>query len=204
MSGVFCMAWLFLTKCREDILEFLIRVVFAKVFDVDIGELHSFGAKLHFSFFTGLEMANKTANRHKPITDWTVKNDEVIWVWAGKSQNTPRQLGDRHHEHVNLQVIQKTITINIHIRHKSSLLLSQHTNAYWLKKNKNKDNKSRQTIYSLTYTRPNALYPTANCLLLGQCQIPNDSLSLDWTTKLKCITVVFKMHFMANASVSIR
>lgn len=60
-----------LTKCREDFLEFVVRVVFTKVFDVDIGELHGFGAKLNFSFFPGLKVAHKTANRHKPTTDRT-------------------------------------------------------------------------------------------------------------------------------------
>lgn len=60
-----------LTKCREDFLEFLISVVFTKVFDVDVGELHSFGAKFHLSFLAGLKVANKTADRIKPITEGT-------------------------------------------------------------------------------------------------------------------------------------
>lgn len=51
----------FLTECREDFLEFVISVVLTKVFDVDISELHSFGAKLHLSFLAGLKVANKTA-----------------------------------------------------------------------------------------------------------------------------------------------
>lgn len=57
----------FLTKCRKNSLEFLISVVFTKVFDVDIGELHSFGAKLYLSFFAGLKVANKSAKTVKPI-----------------------------------------------------------------------------------------------------------------------------------------
>lgn len=53
----------FLTKCREYFFEFLISVVFTKVFDVDICEFHSFGSKLHLSFLAGLKMANKPSDK---------------------------------------------------------------------------------------------------------------------------------------------
>lgn len=53
----------FLTKSRENLLEFLIGVVVTKVFDVDVGELHGFGAKLHFSFLAGLKVAHEPADR---------------------------------------------------------------------------------------------------------------------------------------------
>lgn len=36
----------FHTKCRKDFLEFLIRAVFTKVFDVNIGEFYRLGAEL--------------------------------------------------------------------------------------------------------------------------------------------------------------
>lgn len=56
-----------LTKCREDLLEFLITIVVAKVLDVHIGELHGFGPKLSLSLLMGLKVANKTEHhtRHQ-------------------------------------------------------------------------------------------------------------------------------------------
>ncbi len=93
-----------LTKHRKDFLQFFIGVVFTKIFDVDIGELHSFGAKLHLSFLTGLKVANKTADRIEPITTKDNKDmrtlaenlivrivEICLWLQQTASKNT-RQL----------------------------------------------------------------------------------------------------------------
>ena len=61
----------FLTKCREHLIEFLVTIVFTKVFDVNIGELHSFGAKLNLSFLTRLEVAIKPVDS----LSWIVRRD---------------------------------------------------------------------------------------------------------------------------------
>lgn len=94
ISGIF----FFLTKCREDFLEFVISVVFAKVLDVDIGELHGFGAKLHFSFFAGLEVADETANGHKPTTDRTAaEGGATSWIrWTTSTQRQRDTSTARH------------------------------------------------------------------------------------------------------------
>lgn len=48
-----------LTKCREDLLEFLITIVIAKVLDVHIGELSGSGSKLSLTFFAGFEASDE-------------------------------------------------------------------------------------------------------------------------------------------------
>lgn len=55
----------FLTKCSKEFLELLVRVVFTKVFNVDVGELHSFGAELHLPLLTRLKVADKTAEKNQ-------------------------------------------------------------------------------------------------------------------------------------------
>lgn len=62
-----------LTKGWEDLLEFLIGVVFTKVFDVDIGELQSFAAQLLLSLFTGFKVSDKTAKKKKAKTVMQMK-----------------------------------------------------------------------------------------------------------------------------------
>ena len=62
----------FLTECSEDSLEFLVAIVFTKVFDIDIGELHSFGAKLNLSFLTRLEVANEPVHRINLMNHGTI------------------------------------------------------------------------------------------------------------------------------------
>lgn len=61
-----------LTVFTEELPELLLIHVFAKVFDVDIGELLGSGAQLSLALFARLEAT------HKSAVEWTVRKTSEI------------------------------------------------------------------------------------------------------------------------------
>lgn len=72
-----------LTKSCEDLLEFLIVVVFSKVFDVDIGELQSLAAQLLLSLFTGFKVSHKAAEEKENSTLSTLFKQNILHLLPG-------------------------------------------------------------------------------------------------------------------------